>query len=142
MPTTRIASCACGAVKVELTGEPVLQGYCHCSSCRAWGAQPFNAYTLWPSENVRVVQGEESLGAGKRNDNITNRFCTRCGGSVMAQSALAGLTDVFAMIIRDFTFEPGSHVNYAERVMDMRDGLPKFRDMPARAGGTGEMMQE
>lgn len=142
MPNTRTASCACGAVKIEITGEPLVQGYCHCKSCRAWTAQPFNAYTLWPDTNVVVTQGEELLGTGKRNENITNRFCTRCGGSVMAHSALAGLTDVFAMVIQGFTFEPSTHVNYAERVIDMRDGLPKFRDMPEQAGGSGEMMPE
>lgn len=142
MANTRTASCACGAVKLEITGEPVVQGYCHCASCRAWSAQPFNAYTLWPTANVVVVQGEEHLGTGKRNENITNRFCTKCGGSVMAHSAQANLTDVFAIIIADFVFEPGSHVNYAERDMDIRDGLPKFRDMPEQVGGSGAMMQE
>jgi hypothetical protein len=60
----------------------------------------------------------------------------------MAVSSAAGYTDVFPMIIADFEFEPASHVNYAERVIDIRDSLPKFRDMPENAGGSGEMMPE
>jgi hypothetical protein len=28
--------CFCGAVQLELSGEPSVQVYCHCSSCRGW----------------------------------------------------------------------------------------------------------
>jgi hypothetical protein len=34
------------------------------------------------------------------------------------------------------------HLNYAEAVLPLRDGLPKLRDMPKEAGGTGEQMPE
>jgi hypothetical protein len=34
------------------------------------------------------------------------------------------------------------HVNYAETVLPMKDGLPKLRDFPAAFGGSGEMVPE
>ena len=34
------------------------------------------------------------------------------------------------------------HVNYAETVLPMNDGLPKFRDFPSDFGGSGEMIAE
>jgi hypothetical protein len=142
MASIKSASCFCGAVNVEVEGDPRVQGYCHCTSCRRWTAQPFLAYALWPSSMVRIAKGEASLGQAARNENLTHHFCKACGGSVMAVSSAAGFTDVFPMIIKDFEFQPASHVNYAERVIDMRDGLPKFRDMPATAGGSGEMVDE
>ena len=37
---------------------------------------------------------------------------------------------------------PGVHVNYAETVLPMRDGLPKLKDFPAEFGGSGEMLPE
>jgi hypothetical protein len=37
---------------------------------------------------------------------------------------------------------PGVHVNYAETVLPMRDGLPKFKDFPAQFGGSGEQVAE
>jgi hypothetical protein len=40
------------------------------------------------------------------------------------------------------TFSPGVHVNYAETVLPMRDGLPKFKDFPEGFGGSGEMVAE
>jgi hypothetical protein len=39
-------------------------------------------------------------------------------------------------------FRPEVHLNYAETVLPMKDGLPKLRDFPAHAGGSGERMQE
>ena len=35
-------------------------------------------------------------------------------------------------------FVPGVHVNYAETVLPMRDGLPKLKDFPAEFGGSGK----
>jgi hypothetical protein len=53
-----------------------------------------------------------------------------------------GLLDVFAATIPTPTFTPGVHVNYAETVLRMRDGLPKLKDFPAEFGGSGEAIAE
>jgi hypothetical protein len=34
------------------------------------------------------------------------------------------------------------HVNYAETVLAMHDGLPKQQDMPAEMGGSGVLAAE
>ena len=39
-------------------------------------------------------------------------------------------------------FNPNLHINYAETVLPMRDGLPKFKDVPAAFGGSDEQMAE
>jgi len=39
-------------------------------------------------------------------------------------------------------FKPGVHVNYAETVLPIRDGLPKFKDFPAEFGGSGTQIAE
>ena len=53
-----------------------------------------------------------------------------------------GLVDVFAATIPTLTFTPGVHVNYAETMLPMRDGLPKLKDFPAAFGGSGETIAE
>jgi hypothetical protein len=53
-----------------------------------------------------------------------------------------GLVDVFAATLPTLKFSPGVHVNYAETVLPMRDGLPKFKDFPAEFGGSGEQIAE
>ena len=50
--------------------------------------------------------------------------------------------DVLAATIPTLEFVPSVHVNYAETVLPMRDGLPKFRDFPAEFGGSGERVPE
>ena len=53
-----------------------------------------------------------------------------------------GLVDVFAATIPTLAFVPGVHVNYAETVLPMRDGLPKLKDFPKELGGSGEAVAE
>jgi hypothetical protein len=53
-----------------------------------------------------------------------------------------GLVGVFAAAIPTLSFAPGIHVNYAEAVLPMCDGLPKLKDFPTQFGGTGEVIAE
>jgi len=53
-----------------------------------------------------------------------------------------GLVDVFAATLATLEFWPGIHVNYAETVLPMRDGLPKLKDFPSEFGGSGEIVPE
>ena len=52
-----------------------------------------------------------------------------------------GLTDIVSGIL-DAPFEPKFHIHYAERVWFVKDGLPKFKDMPTEFGGSGETVDE
>ena len=36
--------------------------------------------------------------------------------------------DVYAATLPGLAFKPGVHVNYAETVLPMKDGLPKLRE--------------
>jgi hypothetical protein len=53
-----------------------------------------------------------------------------------------GLTDLPSAAVQGFSFQPAVHVNYGEKVMSVRDGLPKFRDFPKDFGGSGETLPE
>jgi len=53
-----------------------------------------------------------------------------------------GLVDVYAATLPTLAFKPGVHVNYAETVLPMQDGLPKLKDFPAELGGSGETLAE
>ena len=60
----------------------------------------------------------------------------------MTNHPLLGLVDVYAATIPTLAFAPVVHVNYAETVLRMKDGLPKLKDFPAEFGGSGEMVAE
>ena len=70
------------------------------------------------------------------------QYCTKCGGHLMAQHPPLKLVDVFAATIPTLAFAPAVHVNYAETVLPMRDGLPKLKDFPKEFGGSGETAAE
>ena len=135
-------SCFCGAVQIEVTGKPEGMGYCHCASCRSWSGGPVNAFTLWTPDNVKVTAGADKIGTFQRSDNSQRQYCTKCGGHLMTRHPEWNLIDVFASTIPGLSFAPGIHVNYAETVLPMRDGLPKLKDFPAELGGSGEMVTE
>jgi hypothetical protein len=134
--------CFCGAVEIQVTGKPVAMGYCHCTSCREWAAAPVNAFTLWPPSAVTITRGEEHLGKYRKTERSVRRWCTRCGGHVMNEHPLWGVVDVYAATIPDFPFEAKVHVNYAERVLRLPDGLPKLKDYPEDMGGSGTPIPE
>ena len=142
MADTHNGSCFCGAVEVEVTGAPEAMGYCHCASCRSWSAGPVNAFTLWKPENVRVTRGAEAIGHYRKTETSDRQFCTRCGGHIMTDHPPLGLVDVYAATIPTLKFTPGVHVNYAETVLPMKDGLPKLKDFPAELGGSGVALAE
>jgi hypothetical protein len=50
--------------------------------------------------------------------------------------------DVFAPALPTLEFEPSVHVFYADKVLPIRDGLPKLKDIPAEVGGSGEMIAQ
>lgn len=140
--TTYKGECFCGAVKLEATGAPEAMGYCHCRSCRSWSVGPVNAFTLWKPDAVRVSSGREHLATFQKTPVSQRQFCSRCGGHLMNSHPTLGLVDVFAATLPTLPFNPAVHVNYAETVLPMRDGLPKLKDFPVAFGGSGESVPE
>jgi hypothetical protein len=134
--------CFCGAVELSVTGKPAAMGYCHCSSCRQWSAAPVNAFTLWPPNAVAITRGAEHVASFKKTENSIRKWCTACGGHLLTDHPGFGLTDVYAGVLSEFPFEPMLHVNYAETVLHLRDGLPKLKDFPKELGGSGTPVPE
>jgi hypothetical protein len=139
---THIGRCLCGAVELQVTGSPEAMGYCHCGSCRLWSTGPVTAFSLWKAEEVKITSGAEHIRTFEKTPRSQRKFCNVCGGHLMLALPSLGLVNVFASTTPTLEFEPVIHVNYAETVLPMRDGLPKLKDFPAEAGGSGEMLAE
>jgi hypothetical protein len=139
---TTTGTCFCGAVEITVTGAPEAMGYCHCRSCRSWSAGPVNAFTLWQPSAVAITKGEEFVATIAKTPLSQRKYCTKCGGHLMTGHEPISLVDVYAATIPDLAFKPALHVNYAETVLPMHDGLPKLKDFPAELGGSGESVPE
>jgi hypothetical protein len=139
---THVGSCFCGAVTLEAAGAPEAMGYCHCRSCRSWSGGPVNAFSLWKPGAVRVTSGDEYLATFAKTPLSRRQYCRKCGGHLMTDHPPLGLVDVFVATLPTLEFTPSVHVNYAEAVLPMKDGLPKLKDFPAAFGGSGESIAE
>lgn len=134
--------CFCGAVEMQVTGEPKAQGFCHCESCRSWSAGPVNAFSLWEPSAIKVTKGADNVATYKKTEKSLRKWCKTCGGHLMTEHPGWNLIDVYAATIPEFKFRPEVHVAYAEKVLAIKDGLPKFKDIPKEMGGSGETLPE
>lgn len=139
---TYSGNCFCGDIQVEVEGEPEAMGFCHCNSCRLWSTSLVNAFTLWKPENVKITQGEAKVGAYHKTPKSIRKWCTTCGGHILTVHPMMDLVDVYAVIVPALPFKAGFHLHYQDTIHPMKDGLPKFKDLPAEAGGSGEQLPE
>jgi len=135
-------SCFCGDIQFTVTGAPEAMGYCHCDSCRRWSGGPVNAFTLWNPDAVQITKGADNIGTYHKTDNSYRKWCKTCGGHFLSEHPVMGLTDVYASAIPDFDYQAAVHVNYQEKTLQIKDGLPKLKDFPAEMGGSGDMLPE
>jgi hypothetical protein len=141
-PTKFRGTCFCKAVEIEATGAPAVMAFCHCETCRTWLSAPIHGATLWPTAQVAVRKGADQLGTVKKTEASHRHFCKLCGGRVMVGHPGIGMIDVFSVVVPELAFQPTMHVHYGEKVLAMRDGLPKFKDFPKEFGGSGDMLPE
>ena len=85
---THHAGCLCGAVRVEIAGEPVRVRSCWCRDCQYWGAgsETVNAaYRLADlAINGEVRWFESDADSGNR---MRRGFCPQCGTPLFTANA-------------------------------------------------------
>ena len=135
-------TCYCGSVTVQCVGDPAVVCVCHCHSCARWGS--LNLATLYPASAVTItgelVEYTNVPPEGKEQGSF-RKTCAKCRSNVLNDHPGMGLTDLCSGIL-DVPFVPTLHINYAEKRWSIKDGLPKFKDLPSEMGGSGEMCEE
>lgn len=115
--TTRTASCSCGQLRAEVTGEPVRISVCHCYACQRRTGSVFGAQARFAREAVNINgQGTEFVRIGDEGGKCTFTFCPVCGSTVFYVEAgreqhIAIPVGVFA----DSTFPSPTISVYEER---------------------------
>lgn len=140
MDKTYKGSCFCGGVSIVAAGEPVSMGYCHCESCRRWSASPVSAYSLWRPGSVKITAGAELIGTFSKTPRSARKWCKTCGGHLLTEHPALRLVDVYPAILPELDFRPREHVHYQEAVLRITDALPKHKDLPKSAGGSGVLL--
>jgi hypothetical protein len=129
------ATCNCGSVKLEISGAPVAQFYCHCDDCQAVHGAAYVPVVMFPTDTVRVAAGDVSSYVLKHTPRTS---CARCGSRLFAEPAGMGVKGVVAAILPAGAFEPAFHVQCQHARLPIRDGLPHFKGYPSAFGGSDE----
>ncbi|KAF8336122.1 Mss4-like protein, partial [Amanita rubescens] len=84
----RSASCLCGAVKFDITGDPVTFMVCHCVNCQKATGSVFMSNTFFKAKNVHITQGQDEISgyedkATKSGRSFLRSFCSQCGANVL-----------------------------------------------------------
>ena len=128
--------CACGAVRYEISGEPIFMNDCQCRDCQRKSGTGHGSYLTFTDRESVKLEGEAThWGIVGDSGNVKTRsFCPTCGSPVyMTFAAMPELFTVHAASLDD----PGRYkpqaVTYAVRshAWDYLDpALPKFDRMP------------
>ncbi len=80
MGNMRQGGCSCGAVRLQVRGEPMRVGLCHCLTCRKETGGPFMAFAVWDRGHVSVT-GETRSWTGTTDHR---HFCLKCGSALFS----------------------------------------------------------
>lgn len=83
MTTLRTASCNCGQLQAQVSGEPLRVGVCHCLACQRRTGSVFGAQARFQRDAL-VVSGtsREYVRVGDEGTRATFHFCPDCGATV------------------------------------------------------------
>ena len=128
--------CACGAVRYEISAEPIFSNHCQCLDCQHKSGTGHGSYMTFAGRNAVKLTGQATQWDMKGDSgNVKTRgFCPTCGSPVYL--TFAAMPDFFtihaASLDNPARFKPQA-VTYAMRghAWDHLDpALPKFDKMP------------
>ncbi len=114
----RLASCSCGQLTAQVSGEPVRISICHCLACQRRTGSVFGQQARFRREDVKVAGTSTVFArAGDEGPGAKFHFCPRCGATVWYE--LLGLEDFVAIPVGAFadpSFPPPTVSVYEERM--------------------------
>lgn len=79
----RLASCTCGQLTAEVSGDPVRISICHCLECQRRTGSVFGVQARFPRENVAISgDSTEFVRVGDSGGKAKFHFCPVCGATV------------------------------------------------------------
>lgn len=128
--------CACGAVRYEISGEPIFSNHCQCLDCQHKSGTGHGSYMTFAGRDAVKLAGKATQWDMKGDSgNVKTRgFCPTCGSPVyLTFAAMPDFFTIHAASLDDpGRFKPQA-VTYAMRghAWDHLDpALTKFDKMP------------
>jgi hypothetical protein len=130
--------CRCGALELGVSDRPLAQFFCHCDDCQAAHGAAYVPISMYKADAVRVIRGTANTWALKTTPRTS---CRDCGTRMFAEVPGYGVRGVSALLLPALQFEPQFHVQCQFAILPVRDSLPHFKSLPARFGGSDELVE-
>jgi hypothetical protein len=128
--------CACGAIRYEIAGEPLVSNDCQCRDCQRTSGTGHGSYLSFQGQEKVKLKGAAKVWdiVGDSGKVKTRGFCPTCGSPVyLTFSAMPDLFTVHAASLDDPSRYKPQLVTYGMRgqAWDHTDpSLSKFDKMP------------
>ncbi|KAJ3136999.1 hypothetical protein HK101_003936 [Irineochytrium annulatum] len=156
-------ACSCGAVTIKVDQKKIDHvSYCHCNSCRCWHSAPVALYMAIKPPYTHTIEGQVLCRRTYDGDNWAT-YRSRCAscrcdlgcrvemkGSMPVDGEMKMESEDYLPVALFFGGEgskvgwddkipkPNMHSFYSLRVIDIKDGLPKYETWK----GAGPEMKE
>jgi hypothetical protein len=79
-----VGGCQCGAVRYEVSAEPLEVYVCHCRECRKQSASAFGISVIAPADAFALTQGRMKRWTRPTDSGgvLECMFCTECGSRI------------------------------------------------------------
>jgi hypothetical protein len=131
------ASCFCGCMRYEVSGDPVDAKLCHCRACQTLHGAPMQWVAIFHKHQLRFISGLDQLKFYNSEQGLNDRLqpckvsCMQCGTPIADEGrrmwlAFPSLFNFGAAAEIPDSFKPTCHIFYDQRVIDVCDHLPKW----------------
>ena len=119
--------CLCGAVRYQITENPLLVEYCHCSMCRKSTGSPVVVWMDVARKDLTWAKGNPA--SYPSSPGISRGFCATCGSTLtFDNSANADKISLTAATLDDpAPYAPKHHIYAADQLpwLELSDHLPR-----------------
>lgn len=147
-------NCNCGAIKFTCEGDPLFTQYCHCNKCREVASlsqresdkKGYGFTAAYLTSHFHITSGNDNLEEMIRN-NAKLFLCKFCHSLIYGISIDPAMQAGIGVNVNNVNlgktlpeaFKPVRHIWYVNRIVNIDDDLPKFKDAPKEQFGTGEL---
>lgn len=114
--SSRTASCYCGQLQIQVHGDPLGVGVCHCLACQQRTGSVFAALAAFAAPYQVTGHATEFVRTGDHGAQFRFRFCPVCGSNVFhTEEGVQGHVSVAVGAFADPAFPPPQDSVYDKR---------------------------
>ena len=131
--------CRCGAIRYEVSAEPIAVMNCHCRDCQYASGGGFSTVVVVPAASFRLTKGAPTRFSvqGDSGKDITRSFCAKCGTPIFSEPQGGAFWVVKAGTLDDpgwLKLAGNLYTKSAQPWSHIDPNLLKFEAMPPGAG--------